>query len=223
MLDVAYSSPVGACPASILSREGGHGKRNGLPVSAVAADVALSRCAPSGPRSLTTVVRPTSRYLVRRRTSGRPAGSEWMLLVGVSGSPGRCILHPVRRDHRPKSSPSRSLGASPTGVIASRGFFRSETWRTIASCLVACAQAASCTFGSLRGGLSRAVALFGARPGGSSRAALLAAPKAPAWPSGSRPARSGRAPKVIGACCSVRTTDEDCDLLRSKEKRPTGC
>jgi hypothetical protein len=43
MLDVAYSSPVGACPASILSPEGGHGKRNGLPVSDIAADVALSR------------------------------------------------------------------------------------------------------------------------------------------------------------------------------------
>jgi hypothetical protein len=55
MLEVEYSSPVGACPASILSWEGGHGKRNGLPVSEVEADVALGRCAPSGPRSLTPV------------------------------------------------------------------------------------------------------------------------------------------------------------------------
>jgi hypothetical protein len=42
MLEVEYSSPVGACPAAILSREGSHGKRNGLPVSDVEADVALA-------------------------------------------------------------------------------------------------------------------------------------------------------------------------------------
>jgi hypothetical protein len=63
MLDVAYSSPVGACPASILSREGGHGKRNGLPVSDVEADEAL--------RSSTPVVRPT--LPVSRSEPGRLA------------------------------------------------------------------------------------------------------------------------------------------------------
>jgi hypothetical protein len=41
MLDVAYSSPVGACPAAILSRREVMEKRNGLPVSDVAADKAL--------------------------------------------------------------------------------------------------------------------------------------------------------------------------------------
>jgi hypothetical protein len=102
VLDVEYSSPVGACPASILSREGGHGKRNGLPVSDVEADVALSRCAPSGPRSLTPVVRLTGLHLTAIVEVDGPAefdvaesesdasaadmGADGTLLVGLGGS-----------------------------------------------------------------------------------------------------------------------------------------
>jgi hypothetical protein len=85
MLDVEYSSPVGACPAPILSREGGDGKRNGLPVSEVEADVALSRYAPSGPRSLTPVVgRTANSREVRQQV-------KWTL---ASRTPleGRCIV-----------------------------------------------------------------------------------------------------------------------------------
>src|SRR5690349_23798687 len=42
MLDIEYSSPVGACPASTLAGWGEDGKRNGLPVSDIEADVALT-------------------------------------------------------------------------------------------------------------------------------------------------------------------------------------
>jgi hypothetical protein len=44
-----------------------------LPNSDVEADVALSRCAPSGPRSLTPVVGQTSRAWVWSRDPGRPS------------------------------------------------------------------------------------------------------------------------------------------------------
>src|SRR5688572_16596085 len=46
MLDIEYSSPVGACPAAILSAEGGHGKRNGLPVSDIEVDEASVAAVP---------------------------------------------------------------------------------------------------------------------------------------------------------------------------------
>jgi hypothetical protein len=53
--------------------------------SAVEADVALSRCAPSGPRSLTPVVRRTPKLIVLRLLSPPFPASDWS-----ASNQGRC-------------------------------------------------------------------------------------------------------------------------------------